>query len=62
MLDMWRRIALAVAALALGAGLVIATASGHPAKGGGVFVIAGVPTAIDPAISLDAADASKPRA
>jgi ABC-type transport system substrate-binding protein len=54
---MRRRLAVAITAFALGAGLLITTASGHPAKNGGVFLIAGVPDAIDPAISLNAADA-----
>jgi peptide/nickel transport system substrate-binding protein len=48
----------AVAALfALGAGVLPGATPGHSAREGGVFRVAGVPDAIDPAISLDAGDA-----
>ena len=43
--------------LAIGVGLIVASASSNPGREGGVFRIAGVPDAIDPAITLDAEDA-----
>ena len=51
----WRRL-LAMAALVLGAAMVVAGASGG-VPAGGVFRVAGAPDAIDPAITLDAYDA-----
>src|SRR5262245_47349290 len=40
------------AMLALGVGLTVASASGNPGREGGVFRVAGVPDAIDPAITV----------
>jgi ABC-type transport system substrate-binding protein len=43
--------------LALGVGLIVSSASGRPGREGGVFRVAGVPDAIDPAITVDGGDA-----
>jgi len=52
-----RRLVAAGVVAAFGTGLLVAGASGSSNREGGVFRIAGVPDAIDPAITLDAGDA-----
>jgi peptide/nickel transport system substrate-binding protein len=47
----------AVAALVLGAGVLAGASPASSEREGGVFRVAGVPDAIDPAISIDAGDA-----